>query len=254
MQGKSRGKARRRQMPRMFALKELSSPKVFYPGTSGDIRDYLPLNEPSIQRFLKHATIVETYWADVRCLDPKTDAPLEITAYDLTVTADDAASGTDPFVEKGGQSWTPLDRLHDVERSCGQVAETRRIGGAPEPQGIKLQMRIAMEHCDLGALRVLAVLDVLNVLDVLWLAAQNAAPPPPLSTALINSFLWFEIGSPAPYPLCCCMAYPGSCRTSNTHLCPRSESPPVRHVLTRTHSHHPTNSTRVRVRWVSVKR
>jgi hypothetical protein len=75
-------------MPKRFALKELSSPKVFRPGVSGDIREYLPLNEPSIQRFLKHRTIVETYWADVRCLDPKTNEPLEITAYELTIEAD----------------------------------------------------------------------------------------------------------------------------------------------------------------------
>lgn len=75
-------------MPKKFALKELSSKKIFRPGVSGDIRDYLPLNEPSIQRFLKHNTIVQTYWADVRCLDPKTDEPLAITAYDLTVDAD----------------------------------------------------------------------------------------------------------------------------------------------------------------------
>ena len=78
----------RREMPRKFALKELTSPKVFRPGVSGDIREYLPLNEPSIQRFLKHRTIVETYWADVRCLDPKTNEPLAITAYDLTIDAD----------------------------------------------------------------------------------------------------------------------------------------------------------------------
>ena len=157
VQGKS---GRRRNMPKQFALKELSSPKVFYPGVSGDIRDYLPLNEPSIQRFLKHATIVETYWADVRCLDPKTDAPLEITAYDLTVDADDPKEDDGPGADQAGQSWTPLDRLRDVELSCSHVAETRRIaGGAQEPpQGIKLQMRIAMEHCDLGALRVLCVL------------------------------------------------------------------------------------------------
>jgi hypothetical protein len=75
-------------MPKRFALKELTSPKVFRPGVSGDIREYLPLNEPSIQRFLKHRTIVETYWADVRCLDPKTNEPLAITAYDLTIDAD----------------------------------------------------------------------------------------------------------------------------------------------------------------------
>lgn len=160
VQGKGKA-SRRRQMPRLFALKELSSPKVFYPGTSGDIRDYLPLNEPSIQRFLKHATIVETYWADVRCLDPKTDAPLDITAYDLTVDAEEGGAA-DPFAEKSArQSWTPLERLRDVELSCSRVAETRRIGGAPEPQGIKLQMRIAMEHCDLGALRVRCALHML---------------------------------------------------------------------------------------------
>eukprot|EP00892_Ulva_mutabilis_P007987 jgi/Ulvmu1/5560/UM023_0097.1 len=152
---KDKGKSgRRRNMPRLFALKELTSPKVFYPG-SGDIRDYLPLNEPSIQRFLKHTTIVETYWADVRCLDPKTDAPLEITAYDLTVDADDPKGADDSFVDNGGESWTPLDRLRDVERSCSRAAETRRIasGCQEQLQGIKLQMRIAMEHCDLGSLK-----------------------------------------------------------------------------------------------------
>lgn len=118
-------------------MKELSSNKLFRPGRDKNIRDYLPLNEPSIQQYMKHEAIVETYWADVRCLDPKTDRPLEIGAKDLE-----------------GNAWLSLDHLEDIERTYTEAAggaAHRRTTSGRVPEAVKLQMRIAMEHCDLGA-------------------------------------------------------------------------------------------------------
>ena len=46
-------------------------------------------------------------------------------------------------------AWTPIDHLKDIERTY-EAAERKQ--GAPLPyKEVKLQMRIAMEHCDLGA-------------------------------------------------------------------------------------------------------
>lgn len=119
-------------------MKELSSNKLFRPGRDKNIRDYLPLNEPSIQQYMKHEAIVETYWADVRCLDPKTDRPLEIGVKDLE-----------------GNAWLSLDHLEDIERTYTEAAggaAHRRTTSGRVPEAVKLQMRIAMEHCDLSAL------------------------------------------------------------------------------------------------------
>lgn len=149
---KSKAQNKRRTMPKKFALKELSSKKIFRPGVSGDIRDYLPLNEPSIQRFLKHNTIVQTYWADVRCLDPKTDEPLAITAYDLTVDADGETTDQGGVTSESA-SWTPLDKLDRVDRNIKEATSDLAAAAGGMPPGIKLQMRIAMEHCDLGSLK-----------------------------------------------------------------------------------------------------
>jgi hypothetical protein len=48
-------------------------------------------------------------------------------------------------------SWTPLDKLNEMERGVNEA--TADVKGSVTPPGIKLQMRIAMEHCDLGAPR-----------------------------------------------------------------------------------------------------
>lgn len=120
----------RRQMPEYFALKELSSNKLFRPGKDTNLKEYLPLNEPSIQQYMKHEAIVETYWADVRCLDPKTGRPLDIAAGALN-------------------NWTSLDNIADIEATYTATADHTQQPNMPE--AVKLQMRIAMEHCDLGA-------------------------------------------------------------------------------------------------------
>ena len=67
-------------MPQRFALKELIAPKVYPLGKNENIRDYLPLNEAAIQRYMRHSSIVETYWADVRCLHPDTGEVLDVGA------------------------------------------------------------------------------------------------------------------------------------------------------------------------------
>ena len=120
----------RRQMPEYFALKELSSNKLFRPGRDTNLKEYLPLNEPSIQQYMKHEAIVETYWTDVRCLDPKTGKPLDIAAGALN-------------------NWTSLDNLADIEATYTAKADQKQEPNMPD--SVKLQMRIAMEHCDLGA-------------------------------------------------------------------------------------------------------
>ena len=117
----------RRATPPLFALKELISPTVFPLGKNANIRDYLPLNEAAIQRYMKHSAIVETYWADVRYLDPKTNQPIELGLSELD-----------------GQ-WTPLDDVDDMEQTMTAPRPSVRY------KEVKLQMRIAMEHCDLGA-------------------------------------------------------------------------------------------------------
>lgn len=114
-------------MPKRFALKELIAPKVFPLGQNKDIRDFLPLNEAAIQRILRHLAIVETYWADVRCLDPDTNQPLDIGADAL-------------------HSWTSLDDVENINKTVTMTPQVFPV------KAVKLQMRIAMEHCDLGAL------------------------------------------------------------------------------------------------------
>lgn len=122
------------RVPEKFALKELISPKPFPLGGTENIRDYLPLNEAAIQRYMRHSSIVDTYWADVRCLHPDTNQPLNLGVSDLE------------------GAWTPLDNLSDVERTYTEAAEQQRPAMNSLPfKSIKLQMRIAMEHCDLGA-------------------------------------------------------------------------------------------------------
>ena len=127
-----------RRLPPKFALKELISPKVFPLGKNENIRDYLPLNEAAIQRYMRHSSIVETYWADVRCLHPETNEPLDVGVSELA------------------GAWTPLDNLNDLEKTY-EAAEQRHPGSLPYKE-VKLQMRIAMEHCDLGAPQHLVVL------------------------------------------------------------------------------------------------
>ena len=123
------------RIPQRFALKELISPKVFPLGQNENIRDYLPLNEAAIQRYMRHSSIVDTYWADVRCLHPDTNQPLNVGLNDLE------------------GAWTPLDNLSDFEKTYTEAAERPAgRGGTQVPfKAVKLQMRIAMEHCDLGA-------------------------------------------------------------------------------------------------------
>lgn len=106
----------------MFALKELSSPVIFKPETNQDIKKCLPLTEAALQQYMKHGCIVETYWADVLCLDPDTKKPLQISAQEL--------------------SWTSLEDVADLEASYRANEDL--------PKAVKLQMRIAMEVCDLG--------------------------------------------------------------------------------------------------------
>jgi hypothetical protein len=122
-------------VPEKFALKELISPKPFPLGTHENIRDYLPLNEAAIQRYMRHSSIVDTYWADVRFLHPDTNRPLDLGVTDLE------------------GAWTPLDHLSDVEKTYEEAAEHNRPDlNRLQFKSIKLQMRIAMEHCDLGVL------------------------------------------------------------------------------------------------------
>lgn len=116
-----------KRTPEYFALKELSSPVVFKPGKDQDIKKCLPLDEAAIQQYMKHEAIVETYWADVRCLDPKTNKPLQISA--------------------GALNWTSIDNLGDIEATYTASLGNNR---ANMPSEVKLQMRIAMESCDLG--------------------------------------------------------------------------------------------------------
>jgi hypothetical protein len=120
----------RKLTPEYFALKELSSPVTFRPGTDQDIRKCLPLDEAAIQQYMKHEAIVETYWADVRCLDPATNKPLQISA--------------------GALSWTSLDNLGDIEATY--TASLHSPARMNLPKEVKLQMRIAMENCDLGTI------------------------------------------------------------------------------------------------------
>jgi hypothetical protein len=116
----------RRRTPKYFALKELSSPVLFKPGEDQDIKKCLPLTEAALQQYMKHEAIVETYWADVICLDPVTNEPLKISAKRL--------------------SWTSMDNLDDLE--AAYTGESN----VDFPEEVKLQMRIAMEVCDLGAM------------------------------------------------------------------------------------------------------
>lgn len=124
-----------RRIPEKFALKELTAPKPFPLGRNKDIRDYMPLSEAAIQRFLTHTAVVATYWADVRCLHPVTLQPLDVEPDDL----DSQAEG----------SWLPINRVASVEhkfsRAMARLQPSKRI------REVRLQMRIAMEYCDLGA-------------------------------------------------------------------------------------------------------
>ena len=129
-------------MPQYFALKELSSNKLFRPGRDTNLKEYLPLNEPSIQQYMKHEAIVETYWADVRCLDPKTGRPLDIAVGALN-------------------NWMSLDNIADIEATYTAKAEQPHQPNMPE--SVKLQMRIAMEHCDLGAAPMLPAISSLSL-------------------------------------------------------------------------------------------
>lgn len=47
-------------------------------------------------------------------------------------------------------SWTPLDKLDRMERGVKEATSDLTAAAGGLPPGIKLQMRIAMEHCDLG--------------------------------------------------------------------------------------------------------
>lgn len=58
-------------------------PKCFPIGIGANVRDYVPLSEAAIQRYMRHPSIVETYWADVRCLDPATSDPLSLGVQEL---------------------------------------------------------------------------------------------------------------------------------------------------------------------------
>lgn len=49
-------------------------------------------------------------------------------------------------------SWTPLDKLDRVDRNIKEATSDLAAAAGGMPPGIKLQMRIAMEHCDLGVL------------------------------------------------------------------------------------------------------
>lgn len=164
----------KRRMPEYFAMKELSSNKLFRPGRDKNIRDYLPLNEPSIQQYMKHEAIVETYWADVRCLDPKTDRPLEIGAKDLE-----------------GNAWLSLDHLEDIERTYTEAAggaSQRRAPSGRVPEAVKLQMRIAMEHCDLGVRRGHASAVSKTLACALFVVAWLLAPTLPLGALHADGF------------------------------------------------------------------
>jgi hypothetical protein len=56
--------------------------------------------------------------------------------------------------DQGGMSesasWTPLDKLHWMEKGVKEATTDLAATAGGLPPGIKLQMRIAMEHCDLG--------------------------------------------------------------------------------------------------------
>ena len=117
--------------PFRFALKELVMPKVFPVGLEHDVRDYVPLSEAALQRYMRHPSIVDTYWADVRCLHPKTHAQLPVEVWDI---AD-----------------TDFDAYDDAPRGGGGVC-CKKKAVPTKLTCVRLQLRIAMEHCDLGAL------------------------------------------------------------------------------------------------------
>ena len=116
--------------PFRFALKELVMPKVFPVGLDHDVRDYVPLSEAALQRYMRHPSIVDTYWADVRCLHPKTHAQLPVEVWDIADT--------------DFESWD------DAPRGGGGVCCKKKAVPA-RLTCVRLQLRIAMEHCDLGA-------------------------------------------------------------------------------------------------------
>jgi hypothetical protein len=124
------------KVPRFFALKELNAPKVFHVGQGRNLQECLPLDEGAIMQYVRHAAIVDTYWADVRCLHPETNEPIGV---------DDMEGLHEPGHKAGISSWTPLGDLNRLERA------TRSFKGPRRLKFIKVQMRIAMELCDMGA-------------------------------------------------------------------------------------------------------
>jgi hypothetical protein len=123
------------KLPETFALKELIAPKKFPVGQSKNIKDYLPLNEAALMQYLRHVSIVDTYWADVRCLHPDTNEPIQV---DL--------GGLHNAGSQGISSWTSFREISLVEKAAANMRFRRR-----RLRFVKVQMRIAMELCDLGA-------------------------------------------------------------------------------------------------------
>lgn len=150
MQGRHSGLAR--GMPPVFALKTAASLQ-YHPGATRAFRDCLRLGEPSLQRFLEHKNVVAMYWAYVRCLDPDSGALLEMAAHDLALHVE---GGPEDGGEDGTASIMQTMRSHGGRRRSGKWglrSASQMSSGVAElgPWGVKLQMCIAMEHCDLGA-------------------------------------------------------------------------------------------------------
>ena len=165
-----------RRIPQQFALKELTAPKPFPLGRNKDIRDYMPLSEAAIQRFLTHTAVVDTYWADVRCLHPVPLQPLDADPDDIAQHAEG--------------SWLPLARASSVEhrfsRAMARLQPSKRI------REVRLQMRIAMEYCDLGARHALVVYNnkvhlLLMVVPECILSPRRCSPLPPCRSALCKA-------------------------------------------------------------------
>ena len=136
-------------MPRRFALKELISPTVFPLGANEKVQDYLPLKEAAIQEYMAHQSIVQIYWADVRCLHPLSSKPLPMTVADM-VGPDAVVKFHAACRNAGKQAGEASGTL--APRALQRLRSSMRPMRAPRRATVKLQMRMGIEFCDLGTL------------------------------------------------------------------------------------------------------
>ena len=182
--------------PWRFALKELIVPELFPLRLGHDIRKYLPeLSEAAIQRYMRHSSIVDTYWADVRCLHPTTNAQLPFEVWDI---ADTDFAADDDAIRGGGACWKGKD---------------------PHAQltSVRLQLRIAMEYCDLGALTGIVSVASLSSCCALQAARRLAVAAACLATCLFE----FE-GLTLSVPTCTSTSCNQVCVTAQKHRCARA--------------------------------